>query len=341
MHRILDPTDESWIAFITSRPEANIFHHPAWINLMAECYGYHPFIAVVCDASGEIRAGLPLIEIKSAVTGRRWVSLPFTDHCAPIYCDTKSLNELIDVLVSLAKDNHIPKLELRWAPPTRPEKQTDSHYVLHSLKLASNTVLVAGRVHQMHRRNIDIAKKRGVRIECGRTRDYLDKFYQQHLYTRRRQGVPIQPYKYFELLGKMIIDKGLGFVLAAYKDDECLASAVFLHWQQTLTYKYGASTKQGLNFKPNNLLFWTAIEWGCTHGYSLLDMGRTDLENTGLRQFKSRWGAEEKILNYTNIPTMPSYLADRRLMSLLHVVIQHSPPWVCRVTGELLYRHFG
>jgi len=341
MHWSLDPSDERWTTFIASKPQANIFHHPAWINLMAECYGYHPFVVVVCDASGEIRAGLPIMELKSALTGRRWVSLPFTDHCVPIYSDVECLNELIEVLVSLAKDSNIPRLELRWAPSSRSDMRTDSHHVLHSLNLDLHPELVASRFHQMHRRNVEVAKKRGVRIECGRTRDSLDKFYQLHLSTRRRQGTPIQPRKYFDLLGKMIIDKGLGFVLTAYKDDECLAAAVFLHWQQTLTYKYGASAEQGLNLRPNNLLFWKAIEWGCEHGYAVFDMGRTDLENTGLRQFKTRWGAEEQPLTYATYSATPQHTEDGRLKSLMQSVIQHSPPWICRAAGELLYRHFG
>ena len=46
---ILEPSDERWIAFTASKPLANIFHHPAWINLMAECYGYRPFVVAVCE----------------------------------------------------------------------------------------------------------------------------------------------------------------------------------------------------------------------------------------------------------------------------------------------------
>jgi len=84
---LMVPSDERWVAFVNSIPNANIFHHPAWIGLMAECYGYRPFVVALCDEKGEITAGLPLMEVNSWLTGRRWVSLPFTDHCHPLSSD--------------------------------------------------------------------------------------------------------------------------------------------------------------------------------------------------------------------------------------------------------------
>ena len=308
---------------------------------MAECYGYRPFIVAVCDAGGTISAGLPMAEVSSPFTGRRWVSLPFTDHCVPLFDDTESLRQLVHTMASLFREDKTPRIELRWAPPSHPDMQCYSDHVLHVMRLDPDTERVGSRVHRMHRRNIRLARERGVRVELGQAPEDLDRFYRLHLLTRRRQGVPTQPRRFFDLLGKMLIAQGLGFVLTAYKDDACLAAAVFLHWQKTLTYKYGASDPKGLEFRPNNLLFWEAIRWGCEHGYARLDMGRTDLDNAGLRQFKSRWGAEEQSLTYARFSTALPASADGKLGLLIQAVIRHSPTWVCRLTGELLYSHFG
>jgi len=340
-HLLLDPSNERWVAFTASKPQAGIFHHAAWAKLLAECYGYHPFVVAVCDADGKICAGLPMMEVNSPLTGRRWVSLPFTDHCAPLYCDAESLSRLIDSLVCLSKDGKTPKIELRWKFPTHPAIQSYSRHVLHTVKLGSDTESVTSRFHRMHRRNTEVAKKRGVRIEWGEKREHLNLFYRLHLQTRRRQGIPVQPWQFFDLLGSAIVEQGLGFVLLAYKDDECLAAAVFLHWQQTLTYKYGASSTDGLSLRPNNLLFWTGIRWGCENGYTLFDMGRTDLTNTGLREFKNRWGTEEVPLTYSILSATPPRPMNGKLMRVMQTVIRNSPVWVCRAAGELLYRHFG
>jgi CelD/BcsL family acetyltransferase involved in cellulose biosynthesis len=337
----LDLADARWHALTATHPQANIFHHPAWAKLLAECYGYRPFVVAVCDADGRICAGLPMIEVNSRLTGRRWVSLPFTDHCAPLYCDAESFSRLIDRLVYLSADARTPNIELRWGFPTNPAIQSYSHHVLHTIKLGPDIESVASRFHHMHRRNIEVAKKKGVRIEWGQNREHLNVFYRLHLSTRRRQGIPVQPWKFFDLLGSAIIKQGLGFVLLAYKDDECLAAGVFLHWQQTLTYKYGASKTDGLSLRPNNLLFWTAISWGCENGYTLFDMGRTDISNTGLREFKNRWGSDEVPLIYSTLCTTPPQPMTGKLMRVMQTIIRNSPVWVCRAAGELLYGHVG
>jgi CelD/BcsL family acetyltransferase involved in cellulose biosynthesis len=281
------------------------------------------------------------MEIDSRLTGRRWVSLPFTDHCVPLYDSAESLVQLIDAIVHLSRDEANPSIELRWAPQSHPAIQCYSHYVLHTIQLNLDAETRSSEIHRMHRRNTRLARERGVRIEWGQAQTDVDRFYHLHLLTRRRQGVPIQPRRFFDLLGRLLIERGLGFVLTAYKDDECLAAAVFLHWQQTLTYKYGASSPQGLNLRPNNLLFWEAIRWGCEKGYAWLDMGRTTLDNFGLRQFKNRWGAEEQPLTYGVLSATSPRSADGKLVSLMQLVLRHSPLWVCRLSGELLYKHFG
>jgi CelD/BcsL family acetyltransferase involved in cellulose biosynthesis len=311
------------------------------MNLLAECYGYRPFVVAVHDTDGNICAGLPLMEINSVLTGRRWVSLPFTDHCAPLYNDADSLGRLIAGLITMSRDGSAPRIELRWEFPTHPAIRAHSSHVLHTIKLDPDPELTASRVHHMHTRNIKTAQKSGLRIEQGAEQEHMDEFYSLHLRTRRRQGVPVQPRRFFELLGSTIIQPGQGFVLLAYKDNQCLAAAVFLHWHQTLTYKYGASSTDSLNLRPNNLLFWTAICWGCENGYSVLDMGRTDSQNTGLRQFKERWGATEIPLTYSTLSDAPTPHTSGRLMRAIETVIRHSPLWVCRAVGELLYPHVG
>jgi lipid II:glycine glycyltransferase (peptidoglycan interpeptide bridge formation enzyme) len=192
-----------------------------------------------------------------------------------------------------------------------------------------------------HRQNIATAEERGVHIEWGTEPEHLRRFYAMQLETRRRKGIPVQPRKFFDLLGEQILAQGLGFILLAYKDAQCLAGGLFLHWQQTLTYKYAASIGEDQQYRPNNLLSWAAMRWGCENGYTVFDLGRTELENAGLRRFKSGWGAEESPLTYSMLSAAPPGTGNGKLMSLMETVIQKAPPWVCRATGELLYRYFG
>jgi CelD/BcsL family acetyltransferase involved in cellulose biosynthesis len=327
--------------YIKVHPQATAFHHPAWVTLISECYGFRPFIIVTEDDEGKISAGLPMMEVKSIVTGKRWVALPFTDYCSPLSNDPESLNRLVNGLVALHKHCGMPRIEVRWGLPAHAAIRSQTTFYLHTLGLGSDPQRVLKGFKRTHRQNIGTAEERGVHIEWGTEPEHLRRFYEMQLETRRRKGVPVQPWKFFDLLGKQILAQGLGFVLLAYKDGQCLAGGLFLHWQQTLTYKYAASCSEGQECRPNNLLSWTAMRWGCENGYSVFDLGRTELENEGLRRFKNGWGAEECPLSYSTLSATAPEAAHIRLMSMVGAVIQKGPPWVCRLTGELAYRHFG
>lgn len=331
-----------WVKFLHERGSATIFHHPAWSQTIFNCYGYKSFVAVVKNIDGTITAGIPFMEVKSLLRGRKWVSLPFSDYCYPIHNDDYRLNEFIENIILFAKAKGVELIELRAEIENTSVLYGHSSHVLHRVVLEPDFKRVFNRIHEMHRRNIKIAEKNDVQIVFGNTHKDMLTFYNLHLRTRRNQGVPIQPLKFFNKLKTTVLDQGLGFLLLAYKGDQCIAGAVFVHWQKTLTYKYGASSAQGLSLRPNNLIMWTAMKWGCEHGYTSFDLGRTDLENSGLRTFKSRWGAqEESLYYYSTVPTEPQKTVMENLEGIVHFVIRNSPLWVCRLSGELLYRYFG
>ncbi len=335
----LDPSDERWMAFVASFPQANIFHHPAWVSLLSACYGYQPFIVAYFDETGEICAGLPFLDVRSFLTGRRCVALPFTDYCPPLYRDQGSLERLSEGLVDISKDT---RYEVRWEMPSRPGIQQFAKYVWHFVKLDPDPEVVLRSLHRTQRQNIKTAEKNGIHIEWGKDLDHLDKLYHLHCLTRHRQGTPVQPRRFFELILKRLIEQDLGFILLAYHGDQCLAAGLFLHYHTTLAYKYAASDDRGQDLRPNHLINWTAIRWGCENSYQVFDFGRTDCENEGLKTFKNRWGAEEKLLSYAVFSDrVPSTSDQGRMTSLMNGVIRKSPTWVCRLTGELLYRHFG
>lgn len=336
----LSHQDPRWLDFIESDPQATLFHHPAWIQLLAQCYGYQGFVLALSSPQNGLRAGLPIMEIHSALTGRRWVSLPFTDHCAPLCNDEESLSQLTVQLPAAIESRSIPRVQLKWDYP-HPSLRAHSEFFLHKLRLSSDETEVASRIKHKQFRQIKVAEERGVRIERGIDSTFVENFYRLHLQTRRKKGVPIQPRKFFRLLEQDILRAGLGFILLARKDGHCVAGAVFLHWNKTLIYKYSASNEIGRHSLAMDLLLWNAIAWGGANGFQWMDMGRTDIEDEGLRNFKLRWGAQESPLVYSELPVSESPEKNSRLAPLMKSVITHSPASVGKLLGELLYRHFG
>jgi len=337
----LDISNPQWMELVCSDNRATVFHHPAWIELLANCYHYHPIVVAVLDKKGEIRAGLPVMEINIPFSGRRWVALPFSDYCSPLYRDDEALNMLFNRLPVLYKENHLRGLEVRREVPANFGLQVQAPYVLHTVKLEPDITLLTKRIHRTQMQNIRTAEKNEIRIEFSTDIQAVHSFYHLHCLTRRKHGVPVQPWKFFRLISSDLLAKGMGFVLLAFKGEACVAGGLFLHLQKTLTYKYSASDEEYLNLRPNHLLTWTALKWGCENDFTYFDFGRADIGDEGLREFKRRWGAEETPLAYSYLPSAPNEGGSGRFKSLLNSMIRRSPLWVCQLAGELLYRYAG
>jgi len=341
---MLDQMDSRWIDFIKGQEKATFFHHPSWINLLADCYGYLPFLVAILGPMGDIQAGLPMIEVKSHITGSRWKALPFTDHCIPL-AKNESLNKtLINRLIALSRARGIPRMQIN-SEITEGEFAHDSGQMLHILELSSDVDGVFKKFHRTRvQQCIKQAQKANVEVHRAENRKDMETFYRLHLYNRRRLGTPVQPKRYFNQLWDTVIEPGHGFLLIAYKETTPISAGIFLPYQQTVIYKYGASNSEYLRLRPNHLLLWYAIQWACEQGYRWFDWGKTQTRNTGLRKFKEGWGTEESTLVYSTLAEDNSTalgLGSERVSDLFNQIIQKSPAWVCRVTGELLYKHFA
>ena len=319
---IISPDDDRWLTFIADRPDAVIFHHPAWLRVLSRAYHYRPFIVAIPDDQGGLAAGLPVMEVDSMLTRRRWVSLPFSDCCPPLCQDEAARERLTQALVALVDRENTPRIELRWAF-THPQINNYAHFVMHMVRLEPDAEAVKKRFHRTQRQNIGTASDAGVTISYGTGPDELEVFYNLQRLTRRRQGVPLQPRRYFTFLQREVLAKGLGFIGLASQGDRVLAAGLFLHFGQTLTYKYAASSDDpdSRDMRPNHLLTWITMTWGCEHGYKAFDFGRTENENDGLRTFKKRWGAEEIELPYSVYGAPAPEARDGRLMHTMQRVI--------------------
>jgi CelD/BcsL family acetyltransferase involved in cellulose biosynthesis len=327
--------DPLWHAFVASSPDATPFHHPAWAGVLAETYRYPAFALALRDHDGDLLAGAPMIAVKRlGRRGARWISLPFTDECAVLARDPLAEGAFFEALSAAGE-----RLEIRagvdavgWA--------TRAEAVVHVLELEPDPQQLRKRFSRSQVvRNIKRAEREGIAVRAATSTEDLDIFYALHTRTRRRQGVPVQPRRFFDLLWRRMIEPGLGSILLASRDDTPLAGALFLAWNGTTIYKFGASDPEGWPARPNHALFWTAIQASCLRGDRRFDFGRTDLGNTGLQAFKSGWGALARPLVYSSLD--PDVLAETHGLAghAMATAIRRGPRWLCRGLGETVYRY--
>lgn len=331
--------DPRWQGFVAQHPAAGPFHHPAWAALLAHTYGHRPFVLAALDPAGSLQAGLPAIEV-AGPRSRRWVALPFTDDCSPLLTSAVELDAFARDLESARRAAGIARLEVRAALPGGAARPCGEALV-HRLELGPDPARVWATFHRSQvQRNVQRAERDGVAVRWATSvGDVAGVFYALHLGTRWRQGVPVQPRGYFRRLARDLLGRGLGFALLAYSGERPIAGAVFLAWNGTVIYKYGASDAAYWRLRPNHLLFWTAIRWACLSGYRVFDFGRTDSDNAGLRDFKRGWGTVEAPLVYSCLGQAGGGAGRGGALDLLGRVIRRSPAWVCRGLGEVLYRY--
>ncbi len=336
MIETIDISGDEWLAFLHGQDRATPFHHPAWAKVVSEVYGFPASAFVIRAPDGTIAAGLPGIRVPSLGRRAHWKCLPFTDQCGPL-----GGNQGISALMTALRDRADEDWEVRSPVPGLATVQTVA--VRHCLDLRPGLDLVYAGFHRSQvQRALRRAEREGiVRVREANQRDDLtDIYYGLHVDTRKRQGVPPQPRRLFAAIWDELHTAGVASTHLAEIEGRPVAGAVFLHWNRTLVYKYGASRTDTWKAHPNHVIFWDAIRKACGAGMTLLDFGLTDPCNHGLRAFKSNWGAREEELRYTfsRSAAQPRTTSHSHTQMLLGTAIRHSPPRVCEWIGSALYR---
>jgi CelD/BcsL family acetyltransferase involved in cellulose biosynthesis len=331
---VLALDDPRWQAFVARSASATPFHDPSWARVLATTYGLRAFALLLHDET----AGAPFL-VARGLTGRRvWVSLPYTDELPVLADNADAQRRFASELATFAGRVGAPRVDLRTSVDGLGWRR-ETPAVLHELDLQEDAEAVhRGFSKSQVVRAITRSEREGVTVRPARGMDDMRTFYALHQRTRRRQGVPVQPWRFFALMWEHIVAPGRGTVLVASHGSTPLAGAVFLHHNGTTIYKFGASDPEGWKRRPNHAIFWQAIREACARGDVRMDFGRTDLGNDGLRAFKSGWGARERPLVYSSLEPGATAGAESLATRALAQVIRRGPSWAGRGLGAALYR---
>jgi len=321
----------------------------AWLGLIARVYGYSSVVLTTRDAAGRVTGRLPLCLMRSPLTGRRLVSLPFTDH-APLQAeDAASAVDLIAQAVRLAREERVRYLELRTGPHSalaaRDDFAASELYVRWIAELEAGADAAWARIKKPVQTQIKKARKLGVRVRRATGPADMLAYYRLHLGTRtRKHGMPAQPARYFLELWDTLAASGKAQVFLAEHEEQAIAGLVLLASGREAHYAYGASDERFLHLAPNNLLMWEAMAWACGAGYATFDFGRTARDNTGLMQFKRGWGTTMEPLTYYYSPHVAGLATtseESQAYRLLTAGWRRLPLAIAGPLGGALYRHLG
>jgi len=294
---------QEWDGYVLAHPEGTVFHTTYWIRTLQDTYSFKPFLGTSRGRGGCISAIFPFIVIKNLVSGCRFISLPFSDFCGPLFSGEEPNDSPIESLIREPKFR-CNSIEIRSPIKQLNGFQVDNLYKRHTLPLGPDPDSVLNHVDKRTiRYSIRKSKKAGVRIVEDNSLGGMKEFYRLNLLTRKKHGVPSQPYKLFESIFRNFISTGTLKILLACYEDVVVAGGVFISFKDTIYYKYSASDpKYIISVTPNHLLTWTAIESACAEGKKFFDFGRTSSDNIGLMRYKEMWGATPYDLPYLYYP---------------------------------------
>jgi CelD/BcsL family acetyltransferase involved in cellulose biosynthesis len=340
----LDPlNDPRWETLVRNHPRASVFHTTNWLKALQTTYGYDPVVVTTCPRQVALTNGLVFCRVKSWLTGRRLVSLPFSDHCEPLVGNAIELDELLVNLRHQVDNGGWNYIEIRPTssqPSSRTGLSRSVTYWLHRLSLSASTQELFHNLHKSCvQRKIRRAEREKLKYDEGTSELLLQKFYKLLVITRRRLFLPPQPQSWFRTL-IALFGNDLKIRVVS-KDDLPVASIVTIAHGRSVVYKYGCSDARFNRFGGMALLFWNTIQEAKDKGLNELDMGRSDRDNFGLMSFKEHWGAIGTQLNYWRYPNQMVGAAHTWQKSMLQRLVPVTPNPVLRTVGTFLYRHIG
>lgn len=343
IYEIYPLRDPRWTSLVESHRSASVFHSTNWLTALRSVYQYEPVVVTTCPPGTSLTNGLVFCRISSWATGRRLVSLPFSDHCEPLINNPDELDAMLMEMKQQVNRDEWKYIEIRpvsSAPSSSAEMSQLVTYHFHCLDLRPSAERLFQNFHKdCVQRKIRRAERENVKYEDGASEDLLQKFYRLLVMTRRRQSLPPQPLNWFRAL-IAAFGKDLKIRVAS-KDGVAVASILTLSHRKSMVYKYGCSDAAFNNLGGTALLFWKTIQEAKDRGLEEFEMGRSDVDNLGLIAFKERWGASRKLINYWTYPQRGAGLASVWKTRVARRVVSTVPDLALVTVGRLLYRHIG
>jgi len=341
---IIDPIrDPRWAELVDRHPASSVFHSKPWLEAIQRTYGYTPVVYTTSAPSTPLSNGVVFCQIKSWLTGRRMVSVPFSDHCDPLFDGPVAAWVIAGELKRAVDSGKWQYVELRPMSNQVDLNGAVKRLVgsLHTLDLRPGLAELSRGFHKdCVTRKIRRAEREGLVYESGTSNRLLNAFYRLMIQTRRKHQLPPQPIEWFRNMAACMGERMQ--IRVVFKGGREIASIVTLRHKDGIVYKYGCSDTQSQNLGGTPLLFWRTIEEAKLAGLTSMDFGRSDSDNHGLIAFKDRWGAKSSELTYLRwsqrlasaVPTRRSSRAVKKLFAMM-------PDALLAATGRILYRHVG
>ncbi len=346
----IDPvSDERWDPMVMDHPMGCVYHHSAWKEVLNRTFRHIQSVYFAREQDNKITGGVPFFLIKSPLTGKRLVSLPFSFYCDPLVDSELEFKELMDEVARKQKDLGASFIQMRTRF-MRPMLQNTGFkefpgFKNHVLSLDQDTESMMRSFHRTCvRQRIHRAEESGITVKEGTTADDVQTFYDLHCTTRKKHGVPPQPFRFFQNMWDILAPKRMMYLSTAFYKDVPVSSLLCLRFKDRVHGEYMGIDDRFKQFSGNILLFWNMIQKSKSDGYKFFEFGCSPSNDSHVIEFKRRWGTVEEDISYFYLPDIRGFSSGigRSLpYRLLEGAGKSMPMALFKWSGEQIYNHIG
>jgi Acetyltransferase (GNAT) domain len=179
---------------------------------------------------------------------------------------SRAMNNLIAGLLQESKSAKLVDLFL-WSDmaglvDTRFRQRIYEGVVMLDLSLGPDAVF--REFTKVRRKRIRRAIKYGVTVEPAKSRDDISAYYEVHVDWTRRRSRPIPGNEQFQ--GIFASGRNRRLLLARHNGDVIAGVVLRFFPGGVVEVAANGSLESALHLRPNDLLYWRAIEWACAEG---------------------------------------------------------------------------
>jgi serine/alanine adding enzyme len=289
-----DQDTSAWDQYVLDHPRATGYHLAAWRTVVREAFGHPTTYLIAEDSDGSIRGVLPLVLLSSMMFGRFLVSLPFVNYGGILADHAEAEEALKEAAICQARASGATHVELRHQEADDIGWSSTQRKVSMRLNLPGQFDELWKAFPSKLRSQIRRAEKEGMTVKFG-WKDCVDEFYQVFSRCMRDLGTPVYARTFFDVILKAFPNEARICVVSL--NGVPLAAAFLYGFRRVLEIPWAASDRRFNRLAPNMLLYRSALEYACQHGFRLFDFGRST-PNSGPYQFKQQWGAKPSLLHW-------------------------------------------
>ena len=299
--------DQTWDAYVASRPELGPFFRYGWSSIITKSYGHDCYFLAhpaQCGKESSFSALLPLVHFHRPAGANRLVSLPYIDYAGLAAKNTQSEAQLIKAAFALASDLGAEHVELRqdaYYPLTKRDigaqgwqQHTFSFKVGLRCSLPTSHEILWENIGCKVRNQVRKARKCGCQPKVG-GEELLPSFYTIFATNMRDLGSPVHSYDFFTEIFKTF--RNSARIILIKKEEQPLASSIVIRKGDTLYNPWASSLRAYRPLCPNMMLYWTMLSWACDQKMTCFDFGRSSPGATTYK-FKKQWGAQSRPLQW-------------------------------------------